>query len=242
MSDEFLVRSAPPVPTGLDERVRARLTAPRTPPARLWCHPQRVRALRWLRGHRLLAIAAGVALLAGCATGLVRIAGFVFDDSGQPPEEPPAGAVPASKRKVSREEAIAALTFEVRLPTWAPEGYELTDRSMLTLPEDQSPLTDAWQVWLYWQNDAGEQVLLLAFPSDHYRGDALEFGPAAAEEIIVNGGPAAVVRGNWGGADGKTWVEALGGNVLWSQGGTTYWLQGAWVSIDDLIRMAESQP
>jgi hypothetical protein len=195
-----------------------------------------------VKGHRLLAIALGLALLASCANGLVRIAGFVFDDSGEPPAETPAGAVPASQRAVSREEAMAALTFEVRLPSWAPEGYELTDGAWVTLPQDQAPLADAWQVWLYWENNARQQVLLLAFPEEHYRGDALEFGRAAVEEIVVNGSPAAAVRGNWGGADRGTWVEALGGNVLWTRGGTTYWLQSAWVSLEDLVRMAESQP
>jgi len=240
VNDDFLIRSGPEIPPRLEARIRERLAGLPASPGRGWRKSRGFREAReWLGMHRALALAIGLIVLAGCATGLVRIAGFVFEEGSEPPATPPAGAVPVPQRVVSRGEAMAALSFEVRLPTWAPEGYELTDQVMVTLPEDQASLTEAWQLWLHWENDAGQQVLLLAFPSEYYRGDALEFGPAAVEEIVLDGTPAAAVRGNWG--VGR-WEERLGGNVLWVRGDTAYWLQAAWVSLEDLLRMAESQP
>lgn len=240
MSDDFLIRSAPQVPAGLEDRIGARLAEPTTlPPRRPWG----IRgALQWSRSHRVLAIAIGVALLGACSTGLLRLAGFVFEQRAEPPAPPPAGAHPVAQQAVSRTEALAAIGFKVRIPTWSPEGYGLSDAAMVTLPEEQSPVSEAWQVWLFWEKDAWHQVLLLAFPSEYYRGDALPFGPASVEEITVNGEPAAAVRGNWAPVAGGRWEETLGGNVLWARDGTMYWLQSAWVSLEDLVRMADSQP
>jgi hypothetical protein len=244
MSDEFLIRARPTLPEGLEARVLARIAAAR---ARSWPDGRRQHdlqeALSWLRANRLLAIVAGVLLLVGCTTGLLRIAGFVFEPVEAHPTPLP-GVEPVPQRTVPRDQALGAIRFQVDLPTWAPQGFELTDQATVTLPENDAGLEEAWQLWLYWENEIGSDLLLLAFPAEFYRGDALPFGPGAVEEIDLNGIPAAVVRGNWAprGAEGVTWEASLGGNVLWVRGETAYWLQSRSVSLDDLIRMAASVP
>jgi hypothetical protein len=234
MSDDFLYASRPAVPDGLEEAVWRRLLALREGGAR---ERRLAGALSWVERHRAAAIVAGLVLLAGCTAGVLRAGGFVFRESVEQPAPPGTDVVAVPQRVVAREEALAEIPFEVRLPTWVPQGYALSDRAMVTLPEEGSPISEAWQVWLYWERDGGSVILFLAFPSEHYRGDELSFGPESAEEIEIAGQPAAAVRGNW---VGSTWYPNAGGNVLWVSGDTAYWLQSTWVPLEDLIRIAES--
>jgi hypothetical protein len=240
VNDEFLANLELEVPQDLEGRIKMRIRElegkgdnRRT---RDWFHGQ---VLPRTSRHKALAIAMALILLAACAAGIVRIGGFVIAEGTEPPGEPPAGVEPVPQEIVARSEALEAAPFEVGLPEWVPEGYGPTDRAMVTLPSDGAPLSEAWQVWVYWETREGASILLVAFPSELYRGDALPFGPESAEEVDVEGLEGAAIRGNWGG-DGTEWRESAGGNVLWVRGETAYWLQSTSVSLDDLVRMARS--
>ena len=241
MNDDFLYMAQPAIPEGLEERIRERIMTLKVRPGGGRGSRGVLRgAMAWCSQHRVLAAAGVVLLLAACAAGIARgIGGFAFLQSAQPPEAAPEGVEPVPLRGVSRAEALAALSFEVRMPTWVPEGYELSDQAMVTLPAEGSPLSEAWQVWLQWETREGSCILLLAFPSVYYRGDALRFGPESVEEIDLGGRSGAAVRGNWS-RNWTVWNESAGGNVLWVQGDTAYWLQSAWVDLEDLARMARS--
>ncbi len=242
VNDEFLTKLRPRVPPDLEARIRQRIRALQRedddPHKGQWAAR---RAMDWARCHKAIAIGLTLTLLAACAAGLVRIGGFAIAEGTEPPVEPPEGVEPATQEMVDRMEALAAVSFEVGLPEWVPEGYGMTERAMVTLPSEGSPLSDAWQVWLYWESREGSSVLLVAFPSVRYRGDALRFGPGSGQEVDLGGVRGAAIRGNWG-VDGKVWHESAGGNVLWVRGDTAYWLQSSSVDLEELVRMARSVP
>ena len=242
MNDRFLTMMELPIPAGLEDRIRERIAALESGRDAIRGKGRVLgRIVRWSTQHGAVAAGAGLLFLAACTAGIVKIGGFMFAQGATPLVEPPEGVEAVPQRMVSRAEALEAVTFEVGLPTWVPEAYEMTDEAMVTLPSADAPLSEAWQVWLYWEAREGSYILLVAFPSAYYRGDAAQFGPESVQEVDLAGVRGAAVRGNWSGS-GRTWNESAGGNVLWVRGDTAYWIQSSWVQLEDLVHMARSVP
>jgi hypothetical protein len=142
--------------------------------------------------------------------------------------------VPTTKESVgpvtmSLAEAQASLPFVFSLPGWAPEGFVLQDEVDVTLPTDESAYAS---ITLTWQNASEESITLRISPTD---GNVAYIGGAGGvEQMLVNGQPATLARRR---------VQGLERLLLsWKQTGLTYTLSanGAVVSAEDLIRMAES--
>jgi len=130
-------------------------------------------------------------------------------------------------------EAQALVPF--KLPSWTPEGFVLEDEVLMTEPVDGE---DAAGAMLVWSKAGTDAHIFLHAVAGHAR-----WGLADAEEITINGQPAALAHGEFRVlvlAQPRDYPLAL----QWRQEGVLYTLIGGegGVTRDDLIRMAESVP
>jgi len=179
---------------------------------------------------------------------------------------PPAGATLSSEQPetppeepecLSLEEAREILRFEVRVPTWAPEGIRF-DNQVCGIDW----LSDFAS--LYWAGQdsySGISIMLSNRRGFNMSTQKYEIWPAAVwepvapgsyEEVQIHGQPAVLIRGMWEGGYWRTEQEIQGEKELkWDKDGALqlYWLEGevlyqmyttADVSAEDLIKMAES--
>lgn len=161
------------------------------------------------------------------------------------------------------EEAKKILRFEIHVPTWAPEGFTFENK-ICGIDE----LSDF--AGLYWkgpEKDSGIQIMAsnlrwFDVSMQKYKVGPPSLGlpvaPGSYKEVQVNGQPAVLVRGDWDGSrmvsvappdpkldtnqqvDAK-WNKNLALQLFWVEGETMYSLYTpAKVSVEDLIRMAES--
>jgi hypothetical protein len=164
------------------------------------------------------------------------------------------------------EEAKKMLHFEVRVPTWAPEGFtsdnkvcpwenvNLSDGASMSWQRGTEPAIGLMLSNLRWFNMA-TQKYEVGPPSIWW-----SVGPGSYKEVQVHGHPAVLVRGDWDlygivsevppgrkldanrQLDAK-WDKKLGLHLYWVDGETMYELSASpriKISVEDLIKMAES--
>jgi len=160
---------------------------------------------------------------------------------------------------VPLEEARATLSFDLRVPDWAPEGYTFDD--VVCGVDWMGKFAN-----LYWKNTNAQFVFIqfMAFDQRQYYWDTQDYkisepiigpvAPGSYEEVLVNGQPAVLVRGDWDYLEkdfepsdqaiqtlDSKWNSKLGIQLYWMDGEVMYDLYApADVSAEDLIRMAES--
>ncbi len=245
MNDDFLSQFRRPPRRAFARDLYARLDRERKP--MMFTTPAS-RPVRWL--------AAGVAAFcllsftvlavspeARAAAGqIIRTIGGVTFDEGTPPPDTTDAVIVRPDRKTLAE-VRGSLPFELRLPTWAPDGFMLEENEVQIVDRPGSPPAII-DVFLRWtvpnQPDRGSiglSVLYLTRGSNRWI-----IGPNTVQEVKVNGQPAALVQG--GGWEGKEWRGDLGWMLHWQPQGTdvTYRLStyNTTLSPEDLIRMAES--
>lgn len=165
-----------------------------------------------------------------------QVGGVLFTATGDyPGGDGPIKTIPGNEMRL--EEARAVLPFTVDLPAWIPEGYVLEETISILRLED-----DIERVFIQW---AAPQKALLEL---QITGRAPEdshwvVGTGSIEEMLINGEPAALVRGGWN-ADTKQWEDRGQLQLHVAHNGQTYIFSTMEtdISIDDLIRMAESLP
>jgi outer membrane lipoprotein-sorting protein len=119
--------------------------------------------------------------------------------------------------KMTLDEARANLTFDLRTPSYLPEGYELDDHAMVTGGEREV-------VSLKYTN-GDERLYLSEWISDDTEQSGMRMGDP--EVVSING------------TDGE-FTSMFGMNTLrWSAGDISYSLSGA-VEKDELVNVAES--
>lgn len=241
MIDDFLYQARPEIPPELAGTILARLNRLSKEPAAVRWYTLAAHSMaKFAAQHKLLATLIVLTLLAACGVGITRIGKLALREVLEYPQETEAVASPVLQRLIPLSEALEDVSFEFRLPAWIPEGYQLREQALVTLPGPNTDVSEAWQVWLYWQKvtAAGvQEVLFLAYPSKYEAGVPVPVGSGSVEAVEIDGNPAALIRGNW---LGSRWEETLGGSLRWVDGETAYWLTSAWVSPDDLLKMAES--
>jgi|GEM_PF-5316260 len=163
------------------------------------------------------------------------VGGFTFSQLGQIPEtdnEHAGEAQRAPIEQVAIADANEKLPFNVVLPRWTPDGFVL-EKTADKLYRSIS---------FNWQNDQGQNISLYIHP--HQQDALIPIGENGVEEIKINGHPAALINGIWSNttSHGFHWDSQPHNHWLrWHQGDLTYNLAGEkGVSIDDLVRMAES--
>ncbi len=169
------------------------------------------------------------------------------------------GVQPARPECLMVEDAKKILRFEIRVPTWAPEGFTFVNKIC-----GINQLSDfAFVYWEGTEKDAGIQIMasnLRMFNGAMQKYEVEQpflwqpVPPGSYKEVRVHGQPAVLVRGDWDVAappsevpagqtvelNGK-WDKKMALQLHWVDGETMYSLYARVnVSIKDLIKMAES--
>ncbi len=246
MNDEFLIHYRRTPRRAFADDLYARLTRDRRPGMvnLLVATPGR----RFATGLIALCLVASTVLLAApgarAAVGqfIRTIGGITFDFTTPPPDSSGATIVP--ERVVNLAEARATLPFELHLPAWAPEGFVLQEDQVRILLHTSG--TERQTVSFTWWDPAHRQSIHLTIDVDHPAsswGQWLVGSESSVEEVVINGQPAALVRGGW---ENGQWGAEPAITLLWQPAGAeaTYmlsaWTQFTQLTQEDLIRMAES--
>lgn len=153
-----------------------------------------------------------------------------WDDTHRPT---PGADEPRSVAKIQRvgvAEARTRVPYQFGLPTWTPPGAVLTE------PVE---VVDNTSVIMYWTADGKHAFILRTY---RLGGGTGLIGPGSAQEVMVNGQPAALIRGLWDGQTGQ-WSRPQNVTLRWSTGDVTYELMAntdVGASGSDLLRIAES--
>ena len=165
-----------------------------------------------------------------------QVGGVLFTATGDYPggDEP---VTIAPSEKMSLEDASAILPFTIDLPTWVPEGYVLEETVTFVHFED-----GVERIFIQWR---APQKALLELEIENLPPEESKWlvGQESIEEVLVDGEPAALVRGGWH-ADTKQWENPEILHLYIPHKGQTYIFSSMEkdISVDELIRMAESLP
>jgi hypothetical protein len=148
------------------------------------------------------------------------------------------GSAPAINGKMSLEEARAKLPFSLDLPAWVPEGYALQPEVTVSTLEGVDI-----SVFIEWISPPHRYLTLLVGQRLDGNPGLFKIGEDSMEEVEVNGEPAALVRGVWIG-DSQEWAGPQELSLYWAHKGQVYTLYAYedYISVDELIRIAESIP
>jgi hypothetical protein len=143
-------------------------------------------------------------------------------------------------RKIPLAEAMEIFPGTIALPTFVPEGYSLNSEVELSAPDNFAILT-----WEKAKPDGMKGILsleILYLPEEGQSYGKI-VGEGAIEEIIINGKPAALVRGGWNYAT-RTYdldIPVLG--IRWQHDEHTIYEINCWeqeLEPETLIAIAES--
>lgn len=165
-----------------------------------------------------------------------QVGGVLFTATGDYPggDEP---VTIAPNEKMSLEDARAILPFTIDLPAWVPEGYMLEETVTFVHFED-----GVERIFFQWRTSKKAHLELEIEDRPPEESNWL-VGLESIEEVLVNGEPAALVRGGWH-ADTKQWDNPEILHLYVPHKGQTYIFNSMEkdISVEELIRMAESLP
>jgi len=233
MNDDFLTRYRKPPPREFSAALYERIHSP--------MNTQRNIIFRRLT----IAVAFSLALLAALAfspsaraafNNLIRQVGGITYIG---PEETTSQATPApgeeytiQEETLSLAEAQAKLPYAISLPTWAPEGFDISDTVLITyFSEEYTPVTISWSG----PNYADGPINLMIGRRVNWLVDL-----SSMQEVQINGQAAGLTGGGWD-ADSGQW-QGHDFTLTWMNGDLMYQLRSPSASAEDLIRMAESIP
>lgn len=197
----------------------------------------------------LAALAIGVALIAVFASSstvraafqtlMKEIGGITYiqpeetiDEATPAPDEP---SPRVREETISFSEIQDKVPFAISLPTWAPDGYVMSQSVMLRYFDGNLQL-----VYITWggPNFVDGPIVMLVGQRMNWAVDLDHL-----QEVEVNGQPAGLTNGGWD-ADTGEWGGAGAGNVTltWIHGDLMYQLMSPGATAEELIRMAESVP
>ncbi|MEK7326785.1 MAG: hypothetical protein AAB217_16195 [Chloroflexota bacterium] len=184
-----------------------------------------------------LALAVSPAARAAVSALIKEIGGISFNETDQYPGFGDATPALAPEETMSLAEAQTALPFTLGLPTWVPQGFVQDEMVQLSqFSEHYRPLTISWRKATA---GGGEELIRLSL----WQGDVdWIVGPDSVDKVLVNGEPAGLTRGVWN-ANTQQWdANSRNLTLTWTKSDVTYQLWAFSVSVEDLIRMAESIP
>lgn len=172
--------------------------------------------------------------------GLFReIGGVTYLDPEEDPNQQPLSESEITlvpEERLPLEQARTRVPFEILLPEWTPEGYTMSQTVRITyFPYEPTNGTNPFVYLSWYSQDIGGQLELVVSQPVNWVVDMDHI-----EEVQVNGQPAALLRGNWS-ADTGGWETTYGDLTLtWKLGDVMYRLSSNSLTVEDLIRMAES--
>jgi hypothetical protein len=197
----------------------------------------------------MAALALGVALIvvfassssvrAALATLMREIGGITYiqpeETTNEPTPHPEEPSPRVREEWIGFSELQEKVPFAISLPTWAPEGYVMSQSVLLRYFDGNLQL-----VFVTWD---GPDVI--KGPIRMLVGQRLNWAVDLdhLQEVEVNGQPAGLTHGGWD-ADTGEWGGAGASNVTltWIHGDLMYQLMSPGVTAEDLILMAESIP
>ncbi len=238
MNDKFLrsYRIAPRLAFAQDMRKRLKIDEEKTLRVRtLLLRPVAIGAITLLLVLTLTLVVSPAAR-AQVQDWVGQVGGVLFTATGDYPggDEP---VTIAPSEKMSLEDASAILPFTIDLPTWVPEGYVLEETVTFVHFED-----GVERIFIQWR---APQKALLELEIENLPPEESKWlvGQESIEEVLVDGEPAALVRGGWH-ADTKQWENPEILHLYIPHKGQTYIFSSMEkdIPVDELIRMAESLP
>ncbi|GAP13395.1 hypothetical protein LARV_01149 [Longilinea arvoryzae] len=185
----------------------------------------------------VLAMVLSPAVRAQVQTWVGAIGGQMFTTSGDyPGDDEPVTTV--ANESLSLAEARETPGMAIDLPSWVPAGFVLQDPvSVLQLGDGVTRVEITWS--------SPENGAILLNIEQYPAGSESNWlvSPESIEEVLVDGEPAALVRGAWN-ANAKQWDHMDFLSLYWKSGVQNYILRGlgGQISAETLIRMAESIP
>lgn len=178
---------------------------------------------------------------AAALQAIMSIAGFDFHESTVYPYEE---VISYNEVYVDVEEARAKLPFSFGLPTWIPEGYVPSGKALVLLSADESDLSKATNIYLYWEDGSGNRLFLIVQAPELAECSTcvIPIGADSTVEVVIHGSPAALTRGAWD-PELEAWDTSQGTiNLRWISEDAIYMLTAVESSVSeaDLIRVAES--
>jgi len=238
MNDKFLrsYRIAPRLAFAQDMRKRLKIDEEKTLRVRtLLLRPVAIGAITLLLVLTLTLVVSPAAR-AQVQDWVGQVGGVLFTATGDyPGDNEPVTIAPSEK--MSLEDASAILPFTIDLPTWVPEGYVLEETVTFVHFED-----GVERIFIQWR---APQKALLELEIENLPPEESKWlvGQESIEEVLVDGEPAALVRGGWH-ADTKQWENPEILHLYIPHKGQTYIFSSMEkdIPVDELIRMAESLP
>jgi len=185
----------------------------------------------------VLAVAISPAVRAQVQAWVGEIGGQMFTTSNDyPGDDEPVTIV--KSESMSLVEARETLGMVIDLPSWVPGGFVLQD--MVSVPHLGNGVTRVEIRWISAEN-AAIWLNVERYPAGSESNWLV--GPESVEETLVNGEPAALVRGAWN-ANRRQWDNSNQLSLYWQSGENNYILSGGGeqVSVEMLIHMAETIP
>lgn len=249
MSDKFIYAAMPQPSREFTDALWARLATEKEKPqpkSRIRIPSSPLRRVWRLAAASFVVLAALVVavppLRSAALQAISTIAGIEFDQTQEYPYEQP---IQYNELRLGLDEARASLPFTFELPTWTPDGYALQPEVMILLGESVSEIAAATNVYVYWRNDRGNNLILIAQVPELADCPTclIPVGSDSTVEVSVNGLPAALTRGAWN-VDSETWDENGMISLRWHTDQALYMLTAVEASISEeqLIRIAESIP
>lgn len=164
-----------------------------------------------------------------------QIGGVFVLETNEYPGSGPVETIPFEQ--YSFAEVANELPFEISLPGWIPEEFEIIP-TVKVARFDQPAVT----AYIDWKPTSGPILSLMIQHRLDGENGGLIVGEGSVEEYLVNGEPAALVRGGWN-ADIQQWDFKLKVLTLsWKHNDQTYVLQGIEdnISVEELVKIAES--
>ncbi len=181
----------------------------------------------------LLSVSPGVR--AQVSEWIQQIGGVFVLETNEYPGRGPVETIPFEQ--YSFDEIANELPFEISLPGWIPEEFEIIP-TVKVARFNQTAVT----AYIDWKSLSGPILSLMIQHRLDGKNGGLIVGEGSVEEYLVNGEPAALVRGGWN-ADIQEWDFNLKVLTLsWKHDDQTYVLQGIEdnISVEELLKIAES--
>ncbi len=244
MNDDFLNKFRKPPRQEFANRLYAKISkrsdtmfARNTPVLKRFCLALVVLCIAFV-----LALAVSPTARAAILGVIQNIGGRAFEEVEQNPYlDESADILP--EQIMSLTDAQAVLPFTLSVPGWTPPGFTpQEDNVTVVLPFNNHPL---YHVRMQWVNEAEYEFIYLHITYstvEDYQPKTL-VGPESVDEVIVNGQPAALVRGAWN-VETQEYDAMNMLDLQWEQDSVYYSLSGVEeaVAVQDLIHMAESMP
>jgi hypothetical protein len=237
MNDGFLTRYRKSPPREFSEALYKRIKVQMNPRKRFPF--RRLTFAAALCAALVTALAFSPAVQAAFNGLIVEIGGMTFFE----PDETESQATPLPESQVTivpqeilpLAEAQARLPYDIRLPTWVPDGFKMgTSVRVAHFPGFATP--EVTITWYGSDPDVGNIDLTIYGQRVNWLVETDN-----VQEVEVNGQPAALVEGGWD-ADTNQWSGEAARMLNWMKGSEMYQLHSPGASAEDLIRMAESIP